>query len=272
MARPPSLPHAYAIERRPLTGFYFEMIHDMNKLTLVMFLAAGAAFAQPPSMESAPLVPPFSSAKPGSTPPSGWKPIKINEQKKLTQYDFVDDQGVIVLHAVADGAASLLGYKLAFDLKAAPALTWRWKTARLIATADNAVASKEDSPVRIVLEFEGDKSKLSLADRGTLATSKLLSGQELPFATLMYIWSNKEPVGKIIPGPRTPRIQMVVASSGSSGVGAWQTISRNVVEDYKRAFGEEPGKLTGVGVLTDTDNTGEKTESWYGDIQFQGAK
>jgi hypothetical protein len=248
------------------------MIHNMNKLTLVMFLTAAAALAQPPSMESAPLVPPFSSAKPGSTPPPGWTPIKINEQKKLTQYDFVDDQGVIVLHAVADGAASLLGYKLAFDLNAAPMLTWRWKTARLIATADNAVASKEDSPVRIVLEFEGDKSKLSLADKGTLATSKLLSGRELPFATLMYIWSNKEPVGKIIPGPRTPRIQMVVASSGSSGVGAWQTISRNVVEDYKRAFGEEPGKLTGVAVLTDTDNTGEKTESWYGDIQFQAAK
>jgi hypothetical protein len=65
---------------------------------------------------------------------------------------------------------------------------------------------------------------------------------------------------------------MVVASSGASGVGAWQTLSRNVVEDYKRAFGEEPGKLTGVAVLTDTDNTGEKTESWYGDIQFQAAR
>jgi len=86
-------------------------------------------------------------------------------------------------------------------------MTWRWKTTRLIATADNAVASKEDSPVRIVLEFEGDKSKLSLADKSTFATGKLLSGRELPYATLMYIWSNKEPVGKIIPGPRTARIQ-----------------------------------------------------------------
>jgi hypothetical protein len=223
-------------------------------------------------MESAPLVPPFSSAKPGTAAPAGWMPIKINEQKKPTQYDFVDDQGTVVLHAVADGAASLLGHKLAVDLKATPMMTWRWKTTRLIATADNAVASKEDSPVRIVLEFEGDKSKLSLADKSTFATGKLLSGRELPYATLMYIWSNKEPVGKIIPGPRTARIQMVVASSGASGVGAWQTLTRNVVDDYKRAFGEEPGKLTGVAVLTDTDNTGEKTESWYGDIQFQGAR
>jgi len=243
-----------------------------DQMMLVALFAATAAVAQTPSMESAPLVPPFSAAKPGAGLPAGWMPVKINDQKKPTQYDLVDDQGTVVLHAVADGAASLLGNKVNFDLRAAPMMTWRWKTARLIPTADNAVAGKEDSPVRIVLEFDGDKSKLSLADKSTFATGKFLSGRELPYATLMYIWSNKEPVGKIIPGPRTPRIQMVVASSGASGVGAWQTLSRNVVEDYKRAFGDEPAKLTGVAVLTDTDNTGDKTESWYGDIQFQGAR
>lgn len=245
----------------------------MNKLMLVAVLAAAPVVAQPPSMESTPLVPPFSAAKPGSAFPAGWMPVKINDQKKPTQYDLVDDQGTVVLHAVADGAASLLGHNVAFDVKAAPLMTWRWKTARLIPTADNAVASKEDSPVRIVLEFDGDKSKLSFADRSTFATGKFLSGgREIAYATLMYIWSNKEAVGKIIPGPRTPRIQMVVASSGASGVGQWQTLSRNVVEDFRRAFNEEPGKLTGVAVLTDTDNTGDKAESWYGDIQFRSAK
>src|SRR5262249_46071576 len=146
--------------------------------------------------------------------------------------DFVDDQGTIVLHAAADGAASLLGYKMSFDLAAAPIISWRWKINRLIASADNAVASKEDSPVRVVLEFDGDRSKLSLSDRSQIATGKLLSGRELAYATLMYIWSNKEPVGKIIAGPRTGRIQMVVASSGAAGVGSWQTLSRNAVEDF----------------------------------------
>ena len=177
--------------------------------------------------------------------------------------------GTVVLHASADGAASLVGHHVAFDLRAAPALSWRWKVSRLIATADNAVAGKEDSPARIVLEFDGDKSKLSLADKSTFATGKFLSGRELPYATLMYIWSNNEPVGKVIRNPRTPRVQMVVASSGAAGVGTWQTLSRNAVEDFRRAFGEDPGRLTGVAVLTDTDNTGEKAEAWYGEIQFQ---
>jgi DUF3047 family protein len=259
---------ALAVRRAPLQSD----LPKMKNLTIVALLVAAPAVAQPPSMESTPLVPQFSTAKPGATFPAGWMPVKINDQKKPTQYDLVDDQGTVVLHAVADGAASLLGHTVNFDLKAAPVMTWRWKTARLIPTADNAVASKEDSPVRIVLEFDGDKSKLSFADKSTFATGKLLSGREIAYATLMYIWSNKEPVGKIIPGPRTPRIQMVVASSGASGVGQWQMLSQNVVEDFRRAFGEEPGKLTGVAVLTDTDNTGDKAEAWYGDIQFRGAK
>jgi hypothetical protein len=64
---------------------------------------------------------------------------------------------------------------------------------------------------------------------------------------------------------------MVVASSGAAGVGKWQSLSRNVLEDFRRAFGEEPGMLTDVGVLTDTDNTGGSAEAWYGDIRFAPA-
>jgi hypothetical protein len=252
-------------ERKPLR------LADMHNLTLVLLLAATPAVAQAPSMESAPLVPPFSGTRAGPALPPGWMPIKINEQKTPTVYDLVDEQGTVVLHAVADSAASLVGYRVAFDLKSAPVLSWRWKIARLIPTADNTVAGKEDSPARIVLEFDGDKSKLSLADKSTLATGKFLSGREVPYATLMYIWSNTEPVGKVIRNPRTPRVQMVVASSGAGGVGTWQTLSRNAVEDFRRAFGEDPGRLTGVAVLTDTDNTGEHAEAWYGDIQFQNA-
>ena len=236
------------------------------------FALAAVPLASPllaQSMTAAPLVTPFSAAKAGTALPQGWAPIKINDQKKPTTYEFVEDQGAIVLHASADGAASLVGFKTSFDLEAAPTMSWRWKISRLIESANNAVASKEDSPARIVLEFDGDKSKLSLSDRSAIATGKILSGRELPYATLMYIWSNKEPVGKVVPNPRTTRVQMFVASSGANGVGAWQTISRNVVDDFKKAFNEEPGKLTGVAVLTDTDNTGESVEAWYGDIVFR---
>jgi hypothetical protein len=59
-----------------------------------------------------------------------------------------------------------------------------------------------------------------------------------------------------------------VVESGAEHVGQWRNYQRNVAEDYERAFGEKPGRLIGVGVLTDTDNTVQKMEAWYGDIRL----
>jgi len=96
-------------------------------LCVVFAVAPWTATALAQSTTTAPLVTPFSAAKPGTALPQGWSPIKINEQKKLTVYEFVEEQGAVVLHATADGAASLVGYKTVFDLAAAPDMKWRWK-------------------------------------------------------------------------------------------------------------------------------------------------
>ena len=112
------------------------------------------------------------------------------------------------------------------------------------------------------------KSALSLTERAVFLVSRAASGRELPYATLMYVWSGVHPVGTVIANPRTRRIEMIVASSGSGEVGKWQTLKRNLHDDFQRAFGERPGRLTAVGVLTDTDNTRSRAEAWYGDIRF----
>lgn len=240
---------------------------------LFPFVAAAALAVAPDAIaqthaEAASLVTPFSTQKAGADMPAGWEIVKITEEKKLTQYRLVDDGGTIVLNARAEAAASGLGQPTKFDVRATPVLEWRWKVSRLIAAADNAVATKEDSPARIVLSFGGDRSKLPLTDRLALSLADQRSGKTTPYGTLMYVWSNKAPVGTVIPNPRTGRVQMIVASSGTAGVGAWQSLKRNVLEDYRRAFGEDPGLLMSVGVLTDTDNTGESAEAWYGDIRL----
>ena len=103
---------------------------------------------------------------------------------------------------------------------------------------------------------------VSLSERAVFLVSRAASGHELPYATLMYVWSNRHPMGTVIPNPRTRRIEMVVASSGGAEVGKWQTLRRNLFQDFERAFGERPGRLTAVGVLTDTDNTGANAEAW----------
>jgi hypothetical protein len=200
--------------------------------------------------------------------PAPWEPFRIAPGKKPTRYDLVADQGTIVLHARADAAASALRHDTRFDLRAAPIIEFRWKISRLIDDQDNAIATREDSPVRVILEFQGDRSRLSFRDRTSLSVGDTIAGREVPYATLMYIWSGAVPVGTVIPNPHAKRIQMIVASSGTAGVGKWQTLKRNVRDDYKRAFNEEPGLLKSVGVMTDTDNTGASVEAWYGDLQF----
>lgn len=235
-------------------------------------LAAAAAIAVAAGTSAqtvtAPLVTPFSTQKAGADFPAGWEVVKITEEKKLTQYRLVDDGGTVVLNAKAEAAASGLGQPTKIDVRTTPILEWRWKVSRLITAADNAVGPKEDSPARIVLSFGGDRAKLPLTDRLALSLADGRSGKKTPYGTLMYVWANQAPVGTVIPNPHTGRVQMVVASSGPAGVGAWQSIKRNVLEDYKRAFGEDPGLLMSVGVLTDTDNTGESAEAWYGDIRL----
>ncbi|MGH8733375.1 MAG: DUF3047 domain-containing protein [Burkholderiales bacterium] len=200
--------------------------------------------------------------------PPGWEEFKINDKKKPTSYFLLREGGRPVLHARAEGSASGLQRRAAFSIAERPIASWSWKVSRLVSKADNSKGGREDSPARILLTFDGDKGKLPKTDQATLYLSRKLSGQDLPYAMLMYIWSNSAPVGSVIENPHSRRIQMVVASSGAAGVGAWQKLSRDVLMDFRRAFKEEPGKLLAYGVMSDTDNTGETIEAWYSEIEF----
>lgn len=213
----------------------------------------------------------FSANRTGGLP-QNWEPLILVRKKKSTVYRLVDDARGVVLHAYADKASSGLRHDVDIDPVQQPWLTWSWKIAGLISSADNHRRDTEDSPVRIVLAFDGDKSKLSFLDTILFDTAKLLSGHDFPYATLMYIWENKAAKETVIANTRTDRIQMLVAESGPSNVGRWVSYQRNIVDDYVNVFGEQPGRLIGVGVLTDTDNTGEQAEAWYGDIRLSEQK
>lgn len=98
--------------------------------------------------------------------------------------------------------------------------------------------------------------------------ANLISGQELPYATLMYIWSGKSPINSILDNPHTSRIKMIVVDSGWDGLGQWHSHQRDLEADYLKAYGEAPGEVIGIALLTDTDNTKSETKAFYGDIEF----
>ena len=197
-----------------------------------------------------------------------WEPMLISRNKKRTEYTVVSDQGKKVLHARAAGSASGLMQKLNIDPLQDSRLTWEWRISRLVESADNHDRTREDAPARVILGFDGNKDDLPFADQIMFEAARAITGREIPYATLMYIRARKAPVDTVISNSRSGRVKMIVVATGKDGVGEWRSFSRDIVADYERAFGEKPGRLIGVGVLTDTDNTGETVEAWYRDIQL----
>lgn len=211
----------------------------------------------------------FSEAAPGAPLPGAWQDWPIGPHKRRTRYQLVESDGRTVLQALADRSASGLTAKLGIDPLQYPVIEFSWRVGRLIPGADVGDRHAEDAPARVILAFDGDVASLPVADRMLFERARLLTGRDMPYATLMYVWENRQPVEAIIPNPHTGRIRKIVVASGEERVGAWREFRRNVVEDYRRAFGAEPGRLLAIGLMTDTDNTGEQAEALYGDIRLR---
>ena len=213
-------------------------------------------------------VQPFSLTTIGEIAPSAWEPWLLSRFLARTKYRIVDLEGERVLHADANMSASGLLQPLELTASEYPYLHWRWKVPQLIAEADNASRTGDDSPVRVIVAFDGDKSKFDFEDNALARTVKLFSGREMPYATIQYIWENKLPRETVLDNSKTSRAKMLVVESGPQRLGQWINFQRNVKQDYERLFGEQPGAIIFVGVMTDSNATGSQTSAYYGDIRF----
>jgi hypothetical protein len=172
------------------------------------------------------------------------------------------------LRGVADRSASLYVAILKPTINVPTGIDWRWKTDALVPAADNRDKNREDAPLRVLVGFDGDKAALPAEEQTRFRRAKTLTGRDAPYATLMYIWSDHVPVNTVIPSAHTRQVRMLVVASGPKGLGRWQSVHRNLAADYRRAFGTAPGRVLGVAVMTDTDNTGAQAVGEYADIRF----
>jgi hypothetical protein len=90
----------------------------------------------------------------------------------------------------------------------------------------------------------------------------------MPYATLMYVWCNQRAPGTVVRHARTGRIRKLVVQGGTGGLGEWLEYERDIRADYERVFGEKPGALVGIGIMTDSDNTRSSARAWYGPVQL----
>ncbi|MGZ8441249.1 MAG: DUF3047 domain-containing protein [Candidatus Deferrimicrobiaceae bacterium] len=180
------------------------------------------------------------------------KGLSTKWEKKIfngeTAYRPVVEEGRPAVKAESKASASALIYRIPLDPKTFPRLSWSWKIARTIGKGDERTKEGDDYAARVYVVFP---SALFWRTR-----------------TVNYIWANRLPPGAFLPNAYTGNAAMVAVESGDGNAGKWVDEERDLVEDYRRAFGEDPPKIGAVAIMTDTDNTGEEAAAWYGAIRF----
>lgn len=207
-------------------------------LTISLLLLTTAAFAGPDQLRI------------GDFAAGGLAGWTTKSFKGETEYRIVEDDGRKVLQASSRGTASGLVYATDYDPLEYPVLTWRWKVGNIIARGDARTRAGDDYAARLYVVFPHwffPKTR-----------------------TLNYIWANRLPKETVIANAFTGNAMMIAVESGADRVGEWREVSRDIVADYRRAFGEDPPRVGAIAIMTDTDNTGETATAWYGDITALG--
>ena len=246
---------------------------------VVVFLGFGGCVSSGTSLQQAsnPVHPisrdeiaPLSAAPNADGLPPHWETYLVTRKKLPTHYEQVtDNDGISVIRASVDGSASGLAQKLDIPVYPGAKLTWRWRADAMPTNADIRTKRFDDAPVRIALAFDGDSAKLTMQDHMHRELAYMVSGRELPFATLMYTWGDEKfAQNEVVANPYTGRIRSIVVERGDANLGQWLTYSRDIAKDYEKAFGEPPGRLVGIAIMSDGDNTQSKYTAWYGDIRL----
>jgi len=210
----------------------------------------------------------FSAAGPGEVLPTGWEPLIFKKINSHTHYSLIKDGDTPVVQAVSKGSASGLMRKIRVDPEKYPIIRWRWKAENILQNGNVTKKSEDDYPARVYITFEYDSAGTGFIDKAKFLATKQVYGEYPSIATINYIWANKAPVGTFVISPYSKRDKMIVVESGEEKLNTWVVEERNIFADYVTAFGQKPPMISGIAIMTDSDNTKESATAFYGDIIF----
>jgi hypothetical protein len=229
------------------------MRHTAVGLVLAFGLLVGTLLASAPLRAADPgavLIEDWSKQPEGKTGiPDGWKGQNWGSPK----YDFrVETQGGRkVLHAKSRDDSSTISKEAKIDVKERPILQWSWQAVTLPKGGDARKSATDDQAAQLYVTFP----RFPQAVR-----SRIIS----------YLWDTTAPAGAVFKSEKTGLVTYVVVRSGPAEVGKWVTESRNVLEDYKKIYGEAPGEEVGaISISIDSNDTHSTAESFFGEILFR---
>lgn len=181
--------------------------------------------------------------------PPGWQGQKWGSPKY--EFTVVADGGTKALKLKSDNDSSTISKEVKVDVRQYPVLEWRWKVNALPPRGDARRAETDDEAAQLYVTFPRFPSQVR---------SRIIG----------YIWDSNAPAGATFPSAKVGTVTFVVVRSGSADLGKWLTETRNVRDDYRRIYGEEPKESVGaVSLSINSQNTGVRAEALFGEILFR---
>jgi hypothetical protein len=171
--------------------------------------------------------------------------------KAVYDLEIVSDNGQPVLHLRSKGETSTINrdLKASVDPKETPILEWRWKVMTLPTGASACQQSTDDEAAQVYVAW-------------------LRTPEAVRSRIIGYVWDSTAPAGTICKSGKTSTVTYIVLRSGSGELGKWITERRNVVEDFRKIYGEAPDKPNALSLGIDSDDTRSSAESFIGPLVF----
>ena len=200
---------------------------------------------------------------------SEWEPLKFPKIKTHSRYSIVQENGKNILQCESNASASGLILKKTFNIYKYSKLKWKWKISNVYNNADPRKKSGDDFPIRIYIIFKYNPEKATLYEKTKYNAAKLIYGEYPPHSSVNYVWSSRVIPERLITSPYTDRVKLILLQKGPEKVNTWITEEVNILEDYKRAFGENPPETASLAIMSDSDNTGESARAFIEYIQVK---
>jgi Protein of unknown function (DUF3047) len=217
----------------------------------VVVAALLLAFTATAAAQSAAIVEDWSKHAAGAKGlPSGWTGQNWGSPK----YDFViephDSGKVLRMRSANEGSTISKEIKGKVDLKQTPLLEWSWKVTTLPKGGNSCKKPSDDQAAQVFVVWP----------RFPTAVRSRIIG---------YVWDSTVPAGTICKSEKTGTVTYVVVRSGPADLGKWFTERRNVVEDFKQIYGEDPESPEALSIAIDSNDTNSTAESFVGSILFR---
>ena len=198
--------------------------------------------------------------------PRGWNLLRFSKIKTLTNYTPIENSNNVFIKAESEGSAAPI-YKVSkFDPKEYTYLSWRWKVENILEKGNAHIKEGDDFSVSLGIIFDYDPQRASLRKKILYTLVKLFYGVYPPDYVIAYVWGNGVHVkkGDKIANPYSKIVKMFVLENGSKHLNQWITEERNILEDFKEAFGAYPKqKVGGIAIHTHSDDTSNYYKEKY---------